>query len=108
MSLQKVLKDSKDPITGVNLYEHLKTVLAKLMFDNPNDALRRFEEYSFELKGTKEEEVVFRVKESFNHLKDYEQRNRILLGVPLDRLRKSIPGRRNSRSSQLRSAMFRT
>jgi len=55
MSLQKVLKDSKDPATGVSLYDHLKEVLAKLMFDNPNNALQRFEEYSFELKGSKEQ-----------------------------------------------------
>jgi hypothetical protein len=62
MSLQKVLKDSKDPATGVSLYDHLKGVLATLLFDNPNNALQRFEEYSFELKGSKEEEIVFRVK----------------------------------------------
>jgi hypothetical protein len=88
MSLQKALKDSRDSATGVNLYEHLKSILAKLLFDNPNNAFVRFEEYSFALKGTKEEEVVFRVKESFNHLKDYEQRNRTLLGVTQNLFRK--------------------
>lgn len=81
MSLEKALKDSKDPSSGVSLYDHLKGVLAKLLFDNPTNAFARFEEYSFNLRGTKEEEVVFRVKESFNHLKEYEQRNRTLLGV---------------------------
>jgi hypothetical protein len=88
MNIQKALKDSRDPATGVNLYEHLKTILAKLLFDNPNNAFTRFEEYSFALKGTKEEEIAFRVKESFNRLKEYEQRNRTLLGVILHLFRK--------------------
>lgn len=53
MSLEKVLRDSKDPKTGVTLYDHLKGVLAKLLFDNPTNAFSRFEEYSFNMRGTK-------------------------------------------------------
>lgn len=62
-----------------NAYEHLKTVVTNLALDQ--QGLDSFEEYSFAARMPAHEEVVFKVRESYGHMKEFETKNRELLGV---------------------------
>lgn len=63
-----------------NLQQHLKQFISTLLIDRGD--LSQFEAYSSQHRishGTAES--VFRVREAYSHLKDYETKHRALLSV---------------------------
>ena len=63
-----------------NLHQHLKQVIASLVVDR--SSLAQLEAYSAQQRisgGT--QECVYKVREAYSHLRDYEIKHRTLLGV---------------------------
>lgn len=65
-----------------NMHQHIKQFVSTLLLDRGN--LQAFESYSAQERisgGTNE--CVFKVREAYSHLKDYEVKHRALLAVSL-------------------------
>lgn len=62
-----------------NAYDHFKKLIVKMAMEQ--EGIDGLEKKSFGLKKEQPKENVFQVKESFAHLKEYESKNKALLGV---------------------------
>ncbi|CAM5999737.1 unnamed protein product [Sphagnum jensenii] len=81
-----------------NLHAHLQKLLAGLILDRA--PLANFEAYSAVHRQNPPQDCVYRVREAYAHLRDYETRHRTLLGVTASSFRNSTPGRRSNLRSQ--------
>jgi hypothetical protein len=84
---ERILSDLKNIKQGdKNLHQHLKQFVSQLILDRGD--LSAFESASSQQRihnGT--QESVFKVREAYSHLRDYETKNRALLAVTVYPLR---------------------
>jgi hypothetical protein len=98
---ERILNELTNIKSGeTNLQQHLKQFISSLLIDRAD--LSQFEAYSAQQRisnGTSES--VFRVREAYSHLKDYETKHRALLNVETFSLRNSTLARKKNHKNQL-------
>jgi hypothetical protein len=102
---ERILNDLKNIKQGdKNLHQHLKAFVSQLILDRKD--LSAFEAASSQhLIHNGVQESVFKVREAYSHLKDYETKHRTLLAVAISSIRSSTPAQRKNRRNQHRSVM---
>lgn len=104
----RILNELKNIKQGdKNLHQHLKQFVSQLILDRGDIA-------AFEAASAQQriqngvQESVFKVREAYSHLRDYETKHRALLAVPNASFRNSTLALRKNHKSLLPLATYQT